>query len=215
MRQRQSLTHYEAAFVAAEFATHAHLCESRARRVMLCDPTGRTVIDYWDLPMRNAEGIAINNQHDPPLMFISTDSASGSRKYAGLFFKFAKPVAGTGNMGQCNVFKPESCDGCDEVCTELQSRGHHCQFFEDWSVHVFDPDYAKHHRKPESPTPAWVWAVVAVGSIGAIVVVLAAVAGIVYAVVRRKRATPAARKKRGKVVVDDTELETFDAGSTE
>jgi hypothetical protein len=113
-------------------------------------------------------------------MYITTDSASGNRHYAGLFFKFVKPTAGTGNMGTCNVFKPASCDGCTQVCDDLRSRGHHCQFFEDWSVHVFDPDYEKHHRKPADDSSSDLWIVVV--AVGGVILIATALVLLIAAV---------------------------------
>merc|ERR1711974_286167 len=69
----------------------------QSERLFLTDLYGKEVIDYWDLPMENPEGIAINNDLDPPVVYIVTDPSSPhGKQYISAFFAFTKPVAGTG-----------------------------------------------------------------------------------------------------------------------
>lgn len=85
----------------------------------MTDLEGKTVIDYWDLPMENPEGIAINNDLDPPVMYIVTDPSSPhGKQYISAFFAFEKPVAGTGLRyydKHAPPPPPVECEGCDEV----------------------------------------------------------------------------------------------------
>ena len=69
--------------------------------------------------MENPEGIAINNDLDPPVMYIVTDPSSPhGKQYISAFFAFTKPEEGTG-LTYYNKDAPSPslvpCDGCDEV----------------------------------------------------------------------------------------------------
>ena len=96
-------------------------------RVYLTDLSGTEVLDSWDLPVQNPEGIAINNNSDPKYLYIATDpSAPSGPQYLPLLVAFEKPVEGTGyaNFDPDNlpdyVTNPPPCDGCDDAF-ELQT----------------------------------------------------------------------------------------------
>jgi len=91
-------------------------------RLYVADLTGTIVYDYWDLPMQNPEGIAIDNTKEPPLLYIATDpSAPTGPSYVPALFMFAKPEIGTGLVYHDEANPPEyalnspPCDGCDAV----------------------------------------------------------------------------------------------------
>jgi hypothetical protein len=89
-------------------------------RLYLVSPKNYAVLDFWDLPMENPEGIAVDNSQDPPMLFIVTDPSSPhGKQYVGAFFQFIKPVQGTGLTffpnGQNHTAPAPECEGCDEV----------------------------------------------------------------------------------------------------
>jgi len=94
-------------------------------KVYLTDLTGTEVLDSWDLPVKNPEGIAVNNNSDPKYLYIATDpSAPSGPQYLPLIVGFEKPVEGTGyvNYDPDNlpdyVTNPPPCDGCEEIFGE-------------------------------------------------------------------------------------------------
>ena len=98
----------------------------KSEQVFLTDTTGKDVLDYWDLPMENPEGIAIDNTANPPLMYIVTDPSSPhGKQYVSAVFKFIKPVQGTGNSyfnaSQPPLLDSQSCDGCEQVWEDAES----------------------------------------------------------------------------------------------
>jgi len=100
----------------------------QSERVFLTDLQGSEVYDYWDLPMENPEGIAINNQIDPPAMYIVTDPSSPhGKQYISALFIFTKPRVGTGRQFYNKNDPPPpsvECDGCDtvwEIVEEMSS----------------------------------------------------------------------------------------------
>eukprot|EP00324_Dicrateria_rotunda_P001203 CAMPEP_0206155308 /NCGR_PEP_ID=MMETSP1474-20131121/2025_1 /ASSEMBLY_ACC=CAM_ASM_001110 /TAXON_ID=97495 /ORGANISM="Imantonia sp., Strain RCC918" /LENGTH=245 /DNA_ID=CAMNT_0053553905 /DNA_START=222 /DNA_END=956 /DNA_ORIENTATION=- len=99
-------------------------------QVFLTDLTGTIVYDYWDLPVANPEGIAINNVADPPMLYISTDpSAPSGPQYVPLVLGFEKPKNGTGYVywdGKhlpSYVTDPPPCDGCHDAFEEAYNNG--------------------------------------------------------------------------------------------
>jgi len=108
------------------------------QRVFLTDLFGETVLDYWDLPMENAEGIAIDNNQDPALMYIVTDPSSPhGKQYIPALFIFTKPVLGTGlNFGK-NIPPAVECDGCSSLYAELEDISTFISSFEEEEPAVF------------------------------------------------------------------------------
>lgn len=100
----------------------------QSERVYVTDKSGTIVFDYWDLSFENGEGIAIDNNHKPPLLYIATDPSGGSGgpDYVPALFKFEKPEIGTGLVYYDPENPPEyeiiPCDGCDEVWAEVDAR---------------------------------------------------------------------------------------------
>jgi len=79
------------------------------------------VYDYWDLDMENPEGVALNNDHDPPLLYISTDPSSPQgAQYVAALFIFEKPTIGTGLGYQEKCDYDDNCVGCDEIKEEAK-----------------------------------------------------------------------------------------------
>ena len=94
-----------------------------AHRVFLTDLTGTTVLDSWDLPMENPEGIAIDNTVDPPMMYIVTDPSSPhGKQYIAAMFSFLKPKQGTGRAysPSANEFSTGYCEGCATIWEEIK-----------------------------------------------------------------------------------------------
>eukprot|EP00339_Tiarina_fusa_P015038 CAMPEP_0117005734 /NCGR_PEP_ID=MMETSP0472-20121206/6228_1 /TAXON_ID=693140 ORGANISM="Tiarina fusus, Strain LIS" /NCGR_SAMPLE_ID=MMETSP0472 /ASSEMBLY_ACC=CAM_ASM_000603 /LENGTH=228 /DNA_ID=CAMNT_0004707027 /DNA_START=346 /DNA_END=1032 /DNA_ORIENTATION=+ len=89
-------------------------------KVFLTDLSGTVVLDSWDLPVQNPEGIAINNNSNPKYLYIATDpSAPSGPQYFPLIVGFEKPKEGTGystfdgeNFPDY-VTNPPPCDGCE------------------------------------------------------------------------------------------------------
>lgn len=93
-------------------------------RMFLTNLTGETVLDAWDLPMENAEGIAVDNTSDPPMIYIFTDPSSPhGKQYVAAMFSFEKPVQGTGRLypnrqeaSSVQELSAEAvCNGCETV----------------------------------------------------------------------------------------------------
>jgi len=96
------------------------LVSDQNTRLYITDLTGTVMYDYWDLPLENGEGLAVDNTQDPPLLYISTDpSAPRGPRYVPALFTFIKPSIGSGLLN----YDPENpppyekipCEGCDVV----------------------------------------------------------------------------------------------------
>ena len=88
------------------------------------------VFDYWDLPVSNPEGVAIDNSQDPPLLIITTDPSSPhGTGYIPALFVFVKPNIGEGltfhNASNLPTRHEVYCDGCDEVFAEVPKSSNH------------------------------------------------------------------------------------------
>lgn len=109
-------------------------------RVFLTDLTGTIIYDYWDLPVENPEGIAINNDVDPPMLYIATDpSAPSGPQYVPLVLGFYKPKNGTGYVYWDQkhlpdyVTNPPPCHGCHKVFEEAYENGFERAYY--WENH--------------------------------------------------------------------------------
>jgi len=91
------------------------------KSIFLYDLDLNTIIDFWDLPLRNVEGIAICNDVSPSLLYIATDPKASGENYLPLLVGFVKPTPGTGysNYDPQNppsyVTNPPECRGCDDI----------------------------------------------------------------------------------------------------
>ena len=82
-----------------------------------------TVVDYWNLPFPDAEGIAIFNsgdENETEYMFITTDPSSPhGNQFLPVLYCFYKPEIGTGAFTGGNEYvEPvpnEPCSGCSQV----------------------------------------------------------------------------------------------------
>merc|ERR1712130_72399 len=77
-----------------------------------------------DLPMEDAEGIAVDNLVDPPMIYLFTDPSSPhGKQYIAAMFSFKKPKEGSGLMYDASsqeYSSPVYCDGCNTVWEYLE-----------------------------------------------------------------------------------------------
>lgn len=106
----------------------------------MTDLTGTIVYDYWDLPVVNPEGIAINNKADPPKLYIATDpSAPSGPQYVPLILGFEKPQNGTGYVYWDHkhlpkyVTDPPPCRGCHKAFEGAYENGFEKAYY--WENH--------------------------------------------------------------------------------
>lgn len=62
---------------------------SASKTVFATDLSGGLVYGSWSLPLRNGEGIAVDNQADPPRLFVATCAHD---QHEATLFEFMKPV---------------------------------------------------------------------------------------------------------------------------
>ena len=97
----------------------------QSERLYLINIAGTIVYDYWDLPMENPEGVAVDNTHQPPLLYVSTDpSAPRGPAYVAALFTFVKPSVGSGlvyyDAKNPPPYPAVPCDGCSTVYRAAQ-----------------------------------------------------------------------------------------------
>jgi len=97
---------------------------------------GTHIYDYWKLPMKNAEGLAIDNTASPKMMYIATDPSSPEgAQYVAALYTFYKPEIGTGR--KTNNLAPNPpiiCDGCDTIAMEAEANQE--KFDHAYHVHI-------------------------------------------------------------------------------
>jgi len=94
------------------------ILSNSAETIFVTDLSGSLVYDSWALPLNNGQGIAINNNADPPRLYVTTDPHSThNTQYVAALFEFQKPVIGTGLAypDANEEIVPVACDGCDQV----------------------------------------------------------------------------------------------------
>jgi len=103
------------------------IVSDQSERLFMVNLGGTVVYDYWDLPMQNPEGVAVDNTQNPPMLYITTDpSAASGPRYVPAIFSFVKPEVGTGLV----YYDPENpppypdvdCLGCSTVYAAVEEQ---------------------------------------------------------------------------------------------
>merc|ERR1712137_349549 len=103
------------------------IVSDQSERLFVTNLAGTIAYDYWDLPMQNPEGVAVDNSHDPPMIYITTDpSAASGPRYVPAIFSFAKPEIGSGLV----YYDPQNpppypdvdCLGCSTVYAAVEEQ---------------------------------------------------------------------------------------------
>ena len=99
-----------------DFRQHWILSDN-SEKIYVTDLSGSLVYDSWALPLTHGDGIAINNNANPPRLYVTTDPhSSHGTEYVAALFEFEKPVIGTGlAYPDAEPASPVACDGCDKV----------------------------------------------------------------------------------------------------
>lgn len=165
-----------------------------SKTVIATNRTTGEVIDSWNIPVRNSEGIAVTNDK----IYVLTDpSSKKSAQYVGGLLTFAKPVIGTGLQGgvcKGNDFNSDECVGCDLFFARAKDNK---KAFE-----KEEHDAVIHHREVVS---AELIALAVIGCVATIAVVL------LFAVGLRVRRNFLVRRTALSSAADDEE--SFDAGN--
>ena len=88
-----------------------------ANRIYATDITGRYIFDSWEIPsLHHPEGVIVDNNSSPPMIYIVTDPLSPHGKpFISGFFKFLKPDITFGNLQETKECPSNSSSDSSQI----------------------------------------------------------------------------------------------------